>query len=190
MTSKIKIPLRDLNEEIIKELKEKYPEAEISLEVPQNKQKAPLSEQRFWDIIALLDWSKEGDDDNIVKPATKALASNSIRQIFDFADILSEKLFSLDQMIYAQHIGEDAWVPDQYFSVDNFLYARCCVVANGNELYNKVIKDPIQMPKDLTFEALLYLPSEAYEQKTGKKYDYSPSFPVETYSNKDGWKEY
>ena len=45
------------------------------------------------------------------------------------------------------------------------------------------------MPKDLTFEALLYLPSEAYERKTGQPYDYSPAFPVETYSNQEGWKD-
>ncbi|TVL99708.1 MAG: hypothetical protein CV087_16785 [Candidatus Brocadia sp. WS118] len=36
---------------------------------------------------------------------------------------------------------------------------------------------------------LLYVPSAAYEQKTGKPYDYSPSYPIETYSNEKGWKK-
>jgi hypothetical protein len=82
-----------------------------------------------------------------------------------------------------------SWSPDRYFSVDNFLYARCCAVANGQETYQQILLLPERMPKDLTFEALLYLPSEAYERKTGQPYDYSPAFPIETYSNREGWKD-
>ena len=104
-----------------------------------------------------------------------------------FADLLSEKLYLLDAKKYAKHIGEDAWDGEQYFSVDNFLYARCCVVANGENLYKKVLNNPETMPKDITFEALLYLPSDAYERKTGKDYDYIPAFNFETYSNEEGW---
>jgi len=125
----------------------------------------------------------------VVEPAKSILASGPVRQIFEFADLLSEKLYALDCRKYAVHIGEDSWSPDRYFSVDNFLYARCCVVANGQDAYEKVLHDPSQMPKDLTFEALLYIPSEAYERKTGKRYDYTPAYPIETYSNQMGWSE-
>lgn len=189
MPTKIKMPLRSLNEAVIRELQERYPEAEISVELHQDRNRAPLSEQHFWEIISLLDWDKEGDDDAVVEPAVAYLTAGPVRHIFEFADLLSEKLFTLDSEAYARHIGEDAWSPDRYFSVDNFLYARCCVVANGKEMYEKVLHDPAQMPKDLTFEALLYLPSEAYERKTGKAYDYSPAFPIETYGNEKGWEE-
>ncbi|MCB9291541.1 MAG: DUF4240 domain-containing protein [Lewinellaceae bacterium] len=65
-----------------------------------------------------------------------------MRHILEFADLLSEKLYALDSKTYAKHIGEDGWSPGRYFSVDNFLYARCCVVANGKELYEKVLHDP------------------------------------------------
>jgi hypothetical protein len=189
MTTEIKIPLRSLNESMIKDLKEKYPEAEISVELHQDRNKAPLSEAYFWEIISLLDWSKAEDDEAVVEPAKALLASGSIRHIFEFADLLSEKLYALDSKKYAVHIGEDSWSTDRYFSVDNFLYARCCVVANGQDAYEKVLHDPAQMPKDLTFEELLYIPSEAYERKTGKRYDYTPSYPIETYSNQIGWAE-
>lgn len=189
MSKVIKLPLRSLNKEVVEELKEKYPEAEISIELHQDRNKAPLSEQRFWEIIALLDWSKEGDDDMVLDPAIAHLAAGSIRHIYEFADILSEKLYQLDNKKYAKHIGEDAWRTDRYFSVDNFLYARCCVIANGQESFNQVLKNPKSMPKDLTFEALLYLPSEAYERRTGKNYDYLPAFNFETYSNQEGWIE-
>lgn len=187
MSSVIKLPLRSLSEEVVQELKEKYPDAEISIELHQDRNKTPLSEKRFWEIIALLDWTKEGDDDLIVEPAVSHLAEGPIRHIFEFADILSEKLYALDAKKYAKHIGEDAWDADSYFSVDNFLYARCCVVANGKELYHQVLENPETMPKDLTFEALLYIPSDAFERKTEKDYDYIPAFNFETYSNEEGW---
>jgi Protein of unknown function (DUF4240) len=189
MTTDIKIPLRTLNESVIRDLKEKYPEAEISVELHQDRNKAPLSEAHFWEIISLLDWSKSGNDEAVTEPAIAQLASGSIRHIFEFADLLSEKLYALDDRKYALHIGEDAWSPDRYFSVDNFLYARCCVVANGKDMYEKVLHDPAQMPKDITFEELLYIPSAAYMRKTGKQYDYTPAYPIETFSNQKGWVE-
>jgi len=189
MSTKIKIPLRSLNEEVIRDLKEKYPEAIVNLELHQERNKVSLGEDRFWEIISLLDWSKEGDDDAVVLPAVTHLASCSARQIFEFADLLSEKLYTLDRLEFAKHIGEESWAPDRYFSVDNFLYARSCVVANGKEMYEKVLLDPALMPKDITFEGLLYVPSEAYQRKAGKKIDYTPAFPIETYSNEEGWDE-
>jgi len=189
MQTKIKIPLRSLNEEVIRDLQEKYPEAEISLELHQDRNKSPLSDAHFWEIISLLDWNKEGNDDEVVEPAIAYLASGSVRHILEFADLLSEKLYALDGRKYAMNIGEDSWPSGRYFSVDNFLYARCCVVANGREIYEKVLLDPTQMPKDLTFEELLYLPAEAYERKTGNPYDYTPAYPIETYSNEAGWAE-
>ena len=189
MATEIKIPLRALNESVIKDLQEKYPEAEISVELHQDRNKAPLSETYFWEIISLLDWSKAGNDDAIIEPAVARLTSGSVRHIFEFADLLSEKLYALDCRKYAMHIGEDSWSPDRYFSVDNFLYARCCVIANGKDAYEMVLHDPTQMPKDLTFEALLYIPSEAYQRKSSKQYDYTAAYPFETYSNQAGWVE-
>ena len=189
MPTVIKLPLRSLNESVVNDLKEKYPEAEISIEIHQDFNKAPLSEKRFWEIIALLDWSKEGNDNAVVEPVVSYLAEGPVRHIFEFADLLSEKLYQLDAKKYAQHIGEDAWSVDRYFSVDNFLYARCCVVANGEEAYKEVLNNPAAMPKDLTFEELLYVPSNAYKRKTGKRYNYTPAYNFETYSNQEGWPE-
>lgn len=187
MTQTIKIPVRALTENVIRELQEKYPEGEISVELNQDHLKNPLSEKHFWEIIALLDWEKDDDDDAVLGPAVAYLERGPVRHIFEFADILSEKLYTLDGLAFAKHIGEDAWAADRYFSVDNFLYARCCVVANGQQAYEAVLKDPSLMPKDLTFEALLYLPSTAYKRKTQTKYEYTPAFPIETYSNEQAW---
>jgi hypothetical protein len=186
MTS-INFPLRTLNDTVIQDWKEKYPEAEIRLELHPNPTQTALSEAHFWSIIDKLDWKNGDDSDAVVEPAIAYLATQPVRHIFEFADLLSEKLYALDARVYAQNIGEDAWTPNRYFSVDNFLYARCCVVANGKNAFQAVQKNPTLMPKDTTFEDILYLASTAYSRKMGKKYSYSPAFPIETYSNKSGW---
>ncbi len=186
MTS-INFPLRTLNDTVIQDLKEKYPEAEIRLELHPKPTQTALSEAHFWAIMGKLNWDNEDDNDAVVEPAIAYLVMQPVRHIFEFADLLSEKLYALDARIYAQNIGEDAWLPNAYFSVDNFLYARCCVVANGKKAFLDVQKNPSRMPKDLTFEDLLYVASTAYSRKMGKKYTYSPICSIETYSNKEGW---
>lgn len=87
------------------DLQEKYPEAEVSLELHQDRNKSPLSEAHFWEIIALLDWSQEGNDEEVVEPAIAYLASGPVRPILEFAGLLSEKLYALDSRAYAAHIG-------------------------------------------------------------------------------------
>lgn len=189
MTTILNLPLQQANPEIIKDLQEKFPNANLRIEV--NKKAAPnvLTEERFWEIISLFDWTDDEDNDRVLAPALTALADSPIHHIYLFADILAAKLFSLDAQIFAENIGEDAYTPDKYFSVDNFLYARCCVIANGKEMYEGVLKNPTLMPKDLTFESLLYLASDAYFKKTGKEFEYLSTIPIETYSNKAGWAE-
>ncbi|MEN0003597.1 MAG: DUF4240 domain-containing protein [Bacteroidota bacterium] len=187
MIHNIKIPIKQLNEATIRELQQKYPNADFYVDPHPEGKKNDKKEEDFWPIIALFDWEQEEDDD-IVAPAINALTRSAIRTIYEFADILSKKLYELDQKKYALHLGEDSWKADRYFSVDNFLYARCCAVANGKDYFNEVLETPAQMPKDLTFEVLLYLAKTAYQQKTGKEFAYVPAFPIETYSNKEGWK--
>ena len=186
MTNAIKLPLRSLNMETIQDLQEKYPDAEIIVELQPDASRAPLNNNRFWQIIDLLDWTQT-DDDLIIEPSVAYLASLSVRSILEFADLLSEKLYMLDGKVYAENTGEASWFPNTFFSADNFLYARCCAVANGREFYEKVLSQPELMPKDLTFESLLYISLTAYERKLHKKYNYVPTYPIETFSHKETW---
>lgn len=146
-----------------------------------------LTEQGFWDMIALLDWSQTGNNDAVIEPLITALTTAPVRHIYEFDDVLSQKLYKLDGLQFAQQIGESAWQPNGYFSVDVFLYARCCAVANGRDYYQKLLQDPGQMPKELDFGALLRVASTAYARKTGNVYTYVPAYPIETYSNKATW---
>ena len=185
----IKYPLRNLHPETLRDLQEKYPDAEVRIELNSERRQDALTEDRFWDLISLLDWSREGDNDAVIEPAIRALEVLSLRHIYEFDDMLSHKLFLLDGVDFARQTGENAWRPNRYFSVDAFLYARCCALANGREFFHKLLQDPALMPKDLDFGPLLRIAEEAYVRKTGQPYTYVPAFPVETYSTKAGWRE-
>jgi hypothetical protein len=148
-----------------------------------------VDEKEFWRVIALLDWDEAGDDDAVLKPARKALAKKSLEEIAAFENILCHKLHALDTMAHARHMGEGAYEDeDSDFSADVFLYARCCVVANGREYFEAVLADPAAFPEDLEFEALLELAASAHELKTGEEVGYfETDVSYETFSNAAGW---
>jgi hypothetical protein len=152
-----------------------------------------MNDDGFWEIIAKFDWKKTGDDDAVLRPAVVDLARRPIDDIFAFEEILAAKLHALDAReicrgVYRGQIDPDDG--DQYVSADDFLYARCVVVANGKEFYDAVLADPSQSPQDMEFEALLGLAGMAYEHKTGQEYDRNRSTRVswESFSNKAGWR--
>ncbi|SFI05634.1 MULTISPECIES: DUF4240 domain-containing protein [unclassified Bacillus (in: firmicutes)] len=147
-----------------------------------------MDENEFWKIIDMFDWEHEGDDETVLEEAVNYLSKKSNEEIFAFEDMLSKLLYDLDGVEYAKNIGEYSYVDEEeFFSVDNFLYARCMVIANGRDFYYHVLQHPEEMPKDMEFESLLSISREAYEQKNDEDFDYLPKFDYETYSNKSKW---
>ena len=164
--------------------------AEIIIQVHSQPAGEILTEDVFWKIIELLDWEKEGKDEEVIEPVVAHLSNLPVEVIYQFQDMLSEKLYQLDTRAHAENSGDNAYHPNTHFSVDLFLYDRCCVLANGRDFFEKVLADPCLMPKDLSFEPLLYVAANAYERKTGKTMDdYLPACSYETFSNEAGWKE-
>lgn len=152
-----------------------------------------MDEQEFWTVISMLDWSETGDDDAVVEPAVEYLSQKSDEDICQFYEILSKALFDIDGLAWAENMGDAPIIDgDPYYSPDGFLYARCCVVANGEATYNDVKENPSNMPKDMEFEALLYLCDSAWERKHGEEADYEeffyePEYNFESFSNEDLW---
>lgn len=152
------------------------------------KPKKMLDDNIFWEVIGKIDWTKE-DDQARLKPAIDFLSKKKVSELKQFKENLSYKLYLLDTKEHAQNIGEDSFKEnDSHFSVDHFLYVRCCVVANGKEYYESVLKNPKDMPKNMDFEPLLYIAEEAYEQRMNKELDYETGCDYETFSNYKGWK--
>ncbi|MFN0035505.1 MAG: DUF4240 domain-containing protein [Saprospiraceae bacterium] len=187
MTAVLKMNVQELDTKFVEDMKHQFTHSELEIRVHDQPDTAAIfTAKDFWETIGLLDWSREDDDAKVVEPAIRALESQPLAHIYRFADILSEKLWHLDTKGHAQVFLDD---PEEegYLSVDDFLYARCAVVANGQKSYEKVLNKPSEMPKDLTFEPLLYIAMNAYKHKTGKELMLLPAFNYETYSNKNGW---
>lgn len=146
-----------------------------------------LTEDQFWALIEGLDWSKEGDDAAVTEPVVAALAAMPVASIYQFQDVLAEKLWLLDTRTHAQVFLDEEDNDDDYLSVDDFLYSRCGVVANGRDAYEDVLQHPEKMPLDTSFEPLLFVASAAHKRKTGEKMTYHSAHNYETYSNRAGW---
>lgn len=180
MTATYQIKSTALTPQFIQDLQEKYGDSDIEIRVHKGTRPLILSDEQFWQIISLLDWSKLDDNDAVVAPLIAHLSSLPVSFIYQFEDKLSEKLYQLDTRSHALKFKKP-------LSVDTFLYARACVVANGEKAFQTVLNNPTEMPTDVDFETLLYVASDAYLLKTGKQFEYMPTFSIETYANKQGW---
>jgi len=184
MQTALKMPLSALNPTVVLDLQERYPEAEMHIVMADMPDAATsMNEVLFWDIISLLDWSKEGNDDAVIEPSVRELCTLPESSILSFYDLLSEKLYLLDGRDNAVNS-----VPDnESISSDLFLYARCAVIANGRAFYEAVLKSPDAFPKNLFFEALLDISERAWFRKTGTELEHQPKYIFETGFNPNGW---
>lgn len=190
MTTLLQLPIRNLSPAELQDLQTKYPDATLRVEAETGLHTGGMDEAQFWAIMELFNW-RMLDSEAIIAPAIEALSQFSEEDIHRFHDILNEKLYALDGERFAQELGSNRHAPneDKHFSVDSFLYAWCCVVANGKNFYETVLNDATKMPKEFTFESLLYLPRMAWKLKTRRdNYSYFPAIWYETFSNPDGWK--
>ncbi len=184
MTNILRYPLRNISDQTLRELQEHYPDAQVQIKLSAKPQNGSLTEAIFWDLIAKLDWTKEGDDRTVILPVVKDLANFPLRYTYDFADILSHKLYLLDNERYA---ANNTLSIDEDFSADRFLYSRCCVIANGRAFFEHIRKNPDKMPHHLLFAPLLRIPNAAHQLKLGKPLEHVWAYPVETFSNTSGW---
>lgn len=134
---------------------------------------------------AYLDWDKKGNDMAVVEPLIAFLAQWGDDLIFAFDDTMAELLYSLDTRKIAEVIYKD-----EYFSSDEFLYIRCIALVNSKRFYNDMIRGRRKLKRDLTFEAILYVPAFAWARLHGKsaeEYPHVAEFSVESMSNSKGW---
>lgn len=189
MQTVLNVNIDEIDTKFIERLKRDFAHADVEIRLHEQPDQYPsFTDTDFWAAIALLDWSKEDDDEQVVEPLVSFLADSPLPSIYRFSDLLAEKLWHLDTYAHAK-VFLDNPEEEGYLSVDDFLYTRCAVVANGQDYYEKILHNPPLMPPDLTFEPLLYVAIKAYKRQTGK--NFAPAFPFnyETYSNKKGWQK-
>lgn len=164
----------------LRHAKEKLTKIDVVIE-------SALMEDNFWKIFLLFDWSQKTDNE-IIEPAVRYLSSLSVYDLRQFAEILYAKLYMLDTRTHAENRGNSSYSDSKrFFSADDFLGARCLVVAKGKIIFEELLTDPTKMPQKTEFIALLSLIPQAYYRKTGREFDYQPQVSYETFSNIEGW---
>lgn len=145
---------------------------------------AAMPESEFWQLLEKIDWKQDNDSARL-QPLMDALATYPVDGIYQFSERMALLLHRLDGPAFTQALEQG----ELGFSADTFLYARCLVVAKGEAFYKAVLAEPFKMPVDEDLEALLYVAQRAYEQKTGKTYNYVPAVNYESFFNRELWGE-
>ena len=151
MPTIVTVNVDDIDSKFVEDLKREFAHAAVEIRVQdQPDLSSSFMDADFWKAIEMIDWNNEGDDEKVVEALVTFLSGQPLSHIYRFSDLLSEKLWHLDTYEHAKVFLDD---PEEegYLSVDDFLYARCAVVANGLEYYEKVLTHPQLMPKDLSF---------------------------------------
>ncbi|MFI2431195.1 DUF4240 domain-containing protein [Streptomyces sp. NPDC018693] len=143
--------------------------------------------EKFWHII---DGAQGGTVHDVIESVGQALSKGPVNEVMDFAERLSEALYTLDR--------RELFEKDYTFLGDatggentgeDFLYARCAVVAAGSVVYQQVNQDPEKFAREWNWHAqdLLYVAEEAYEELTDDTWEYETAVDYETGSNASGW---
>lgn len=184
MPDSIIINTKDLDQEAIAAIQERFGmDVELTIHADTLTERSLLEDAEGWALIDLLNWQENNTEEETTAPLIARLREFPIGHIYRFNDWLAKKLYLLDTPAHAKAYLQG----EEYLSVDDFLYARCAVVANGEEVYETILANPEEMPSEVTFEPLLYLAYRAYEAKTGDKMVYTPLYNYETYGNIPAW---
>lgn len=142
-------------------------------------------DQFFENIMTICDWDKSTDDERL-SPLVDFLSRQADEEIFSFDDIMAELLYSIDTR-------KNFKTACKYYnhSDDSFLYSRCVALVNGADYYERVKSGKAKELWESEFEAILYVPQDAWAKKHNddtSNYPHLTAISYETGSNEDGWK--
>jgi len=145
-----------------------------------------IDEERYWNIIKK---SFHGSKDYNGQRAIllNKLTELSPKEIIGF-DLRTTKLLKDS---YSSELWCAAYIIKGGCSDDGFEYFRCWLISKGKDVYYKAVKNPDSLSEiekklfsDYELEEFLYIPNEAFMQKTGKEiYDY---VDMEKFLKEDG----
>lgn len=142
----------------------------------------------FWDTMEMCSWEFEGEDDLVLRQMTNYLSKQEDDVIFKFDDLMCELLYGLDTRALWNLRREI----DPSAGEDSFLYSRCVGLINGRAYYDRAKNGKAKELWDMEFEALLYVPANAWGIKhraDPEDYPHIAPFSYETGSNLAGWEE-
>jgi len=133
----------------------------------------------FWDLIEESYKQSHGDKHQQIIILTDLLGQFSPEIIIEFEKIFRELIIEAD----TYKVMAALKIIDGVVSDDSYLYFRCWLISRGRRLFNEVVENPdylanydISIANDIDHEALLYVATDAYGQKTGIEKE-DDSFP-------------
>ncbi|WP_314613050.1 DUF4240 domain-containing protein [Streptomyces stackebrandtii] len=146
-----------------------------------------MDTKTFWSIID----NAQGDTvHDVIEAVGQDLSKRPVGEIIDFSERLAEVLYALDRRELFEKeytfLGDASGGEN---TGEDFLYARCAVVAAGSVVYEQVNQDPMQFAREWNWHAqdLLYVPEEAYEELTDETWEHETETDYETGSNSSAW---
>lgn len=129
---------------------------------------------KFWKLIEQSKRKSEGDFDEQVEIIKEKLSKLPVKEIVFFDRIFYE--------LYAKIHSSNIWaafeiINQGYSSDDTYDYFRAWLIGQGREIYEIAVSNPdnlaqidsIATATDYSGELLMYVASEAYEEKTGEE---------------------
>lgn len=133
-----------------------------------------MDKKEFWRLVDSTHKDSAGDQDLQEAMLISRLEKYTPEEIIEFECIMREYLIEADDftVMAAQKIIE-GWVTD-----DPYLYFRCWLIGQGESTFTETLRNPdvlADLVEDdvgyLDFEPLLYVATQAYEQRTGQQED-------------------
>ncbi|WP_433831861.1 DUF4240 domain-containing protein [Flavobacterium anhuiense] len=132
-----------------------------------------MDKTEFWKIIEYSIAKSNNDRSQQEKVIIEKLATYNPEQIIEFEVIFRQLIIEADdfKIMAVQKIIEG------YVSDDSFLYFRCWLIGKGEKIYTETLKNPEFLAGNIYededelhyFEELMYVATDAYKIKTGKK---------------------
>jgi hypothetical protein len=136
-----------------------------------------MNQKEFWELIDITHQAAMGDAGIQEDKLIEELTQHSLDDIVDFERLLRQYILAADdfRVMAAQKIIQ-GWVSD-----DPYLYFRCWLISQGEQVYSEVLRNPDFLAEldttqgDTDFEPLLYVADKAFALATGAEED--ESFP-------------
>ena len=163
MAKSLLLPVKSLAKDQVQQWKKAYPDGYVRVYPRLFEQIGKTHEKLFWNIIGLLDWEQEEEDDILLPAATK-LARYDVAYIQGFDDLLYLKIIIAKSSL---HPIIKARCECDYLIELIVLYAICGTITRGKEYFEAEIAKTSWVPRAFFFQPLLTLANFAYELKTG-----------------------
>src|SRR6185436_15654596 len=141
----------------------------------------------FWQLIAETKQASGRASDAQVAALQERLQSLPESEIVGFDGLLHEQL----DRSYHRDLWAAAYIINGGCSDDGFDYFRAWLIAQGRDVFERALQDPESLAEvaepGAELELFMYVPIEAYEAKTKRKFPYPSRAPHELTG--DEWEE-